>query len=70
MQMKQYLTAADAIRTADKTLTFPNETGTILTTASSIANSNLANSAVTIGSTSVSLGATASGNFRIGLKLL
>ena len=51
------LTAADASG-GDKTLTLPNETGTILTTASSIANSNLANSAVTIGSTSVSLGAT------------
>ena len=36
----------------------PNETGTVLSTASSIANSNLANSAVTIGGTSVSLGAT------------
>ena len=44
--------------TADRTITFPDETGTVLTTASSIANSNLANSAVTIGSTSVSLGAT------------
>ena len=53
------LTAADATG-GDKTLTLPNETGTVLTTASSIANSNLANSAVTIGSTSVSLGATAS----------
>ena len=51
------LTAADASG-GDKTLTLPNETGTILSTASSIANSNLANSAVTIGSTSVSLGAT------------
>ena len=51
------LTAADATG-GDKTLTLPNETGTILTSASSIANSNLANSAVTIGSTSVSLGAT------------
>ncbi len=51
------LTAANATG-SDKTLTLPNETGTILTTASSIANSNLANSAVTIGSTSVSLGAT------------
>ena len=51
------MTAADATG-SDKTLTLPNETGTILTTASSIANSNLANSAVTIGSTSVSLGAT------------
>ena len=44
--------------TADRSLTFPDESGVILTTASSIANSNLANSAVTIGSTSVSLGAT------------
>jgi hypothetical protein len=51
------LTAADATG-GDKTLTLPNETGTILSTASSIANSNLANSSVTIGSTSVSLGAT------------
>ena len=51
------LTAADATG-GDKTLTLPNETGTLLTNASSIANSNLANSAVTIGSTSVSLGAT------------
>ena len=51
------LTAADATG-GDKTLTLPNETGTILSTASSIANSNLANSAVTIGSTSVSLGGT------------
>jgi len=51
------LTAADATG-GDKTLTLPNETGTILSTASSIANSNLANSAVTIGSTAVSLGAT------------
>ena len=52
------LTAADATG-GDKTLTLPNETGTILTTASSIANSNLANSSVTIGATSVALGATA-----------
>jgi len=51
------LTAVDATG-GDKTLTLPNETGTLLTNASSIANSNLANSAVTIGSTSVSLGAT------------
>ncbi len=51
------LTAADATG-GDKTLTLPNETGTVLSTASSIANSNLANSAVTIGGTSVSLGAT------------
>ena len=52
------LTAADASG-GDKTLTLPNETGTILSTASSIANSNLANSSLTIGSTSVSLGGTA-----------
>ena len=51
------LTAADATG-GDKTLTLPNETGTILSTGSSIANSNLANSAVTIGSTQVSLGST------------
>ena len=51
------LTAADATG-GDKTLTLPNETGTILSTASSIANSNLANSSITIGGTSVSLGAT------------
>jgi len=52
------LTAANATG-GDKTLTLPNETGTILSTASSIANSNLANSAVTVGSTSISLGGTA-----------
>ena len=46
--------------TATRTITLPDETGTVLTTGSSIANSNLANSAVTIGGTSVSLGATAS----------
>ena len=51
------LTAADATG-SDKTLTLPNETGTILSTASSIANSNLANSTVTLGATSVALGAT------------
>ncbi len=50
------LTATDP--TADRTITFPNETGTVLTTATSIGNSNLANSAVVIGGTSVSLGAT------------
>jgi len=52
------LTAADASG-GDKTLTLPNETGTILTTASSIANSNLANASLTVGSTSISLGGTA-----------
>ena len=52
------VSATDA--TADRAIVLPNESGTILTTGSSIANSNLANSAVTLGSTSVSLGATAS----------
>ena len=46
--------------TADRTISLPNETGTVLTTATSITNSNLANSAVTIGSSAVSLGATLS----------
>ena len=45
--------------TADVTITLPAETGTVLTTASSIANSNLANSAVTIGSTGLALGSSA-----------
>ena len=45
--------------TADRTLSFPDESGTILSTASSIANSNLANSTVTVGSTSIALGASA-----------
>ena len=44
--------------TADVTLTLPAETGTVLTTASSIANSNLANSTVTIGSSAVALGSS------------
>tara|TARA_R100001443_G_scaffold12269_2_gene21756 strand:+ start:10589 stop:12247 length:1659 start_codon:yes stop_codon:yes gene_type:complete len=52
------LTAADAA-SSDKTITLPNETGTVLTNASSIANSNLANSSLTIGSTAIALGATA-----------
>ena len=51
------LTAADATG-GDKTLTLPNETGTILSTASSIANSNLANNTITFGSTSAGLGST------------
>ena len=45
--------------TADRTLTLPDNTGTILSTGSSIANANLANSTVTVGSTSIALGATA-----------
>ena len=52
------LTAENATG-GDKTLTLPNETGTILSTASSIANSNLANPSLTVGSTSISLGGTA-----------
>ena len=44
--------------TADVTITLPAETGTVLTTASSIANSNLANSTLTIGSSSVALGSS------------
>ena len=45
--------------TADVTITLPAETGTVLTTASSIANGNLANSSLTIGSTGVALGGSA-----------
>ena len=52
------LNATDA--TADRTLSLPNNSGTLLSTGSSIANSNLANSSVTIGSTAVALGASAS----------
>ena len=44
--------------TASRTITLPDESGTVLTSASSIPNSGLANSTVTIGSTSVALGAT------------
>ena len=45
--------------TADVIITLPAETGTVLTTASSIANSNLANSSLTIGSTGLALGGSA-----------
>mgnify|MGYP005680997997 CR=1 FL=1 len=44
--------------TADVTITLPAETGTVLTTASSIANNNLANSTITIGNSSVALGSS------------
>ena len=44
--------------TANRTITLPNETGTLLTSGSSISNSALANSSITVGSTSISLGAT------------
>ena len=45
--------------TSDVIITLPAETGTVLTTASSIANSNLANSSITIGSTGLALGSSA-----------
>tara|TARA_R100000008_G_scaffold1419_2_gene1172 strand:+ start:8955 stop:10382 length:1428 start_codon:yes stop_codon:yes gene_type:complete len=54
------VTLLGAASTADVTITLPAETGTVLTSASSIANGNLANSTVTIGSSAVSLGATLS----------
>ena len=53
------VTLLGAASTGDVTITLPAETGTVLTSATSIANSNLANSSVTIGSTAVALGATA-----------
>ena len=51
------LSAADATG-GDKSLILPNESGTILTTASSIPNSQLANNTITFGSTSAGLGST------------
>ena len=45
--------------TANKTITLPSETGTLLTTASTINTSQLSGASVTIGSTSVALGGTA-----------
>ncbi len=42
--------------TATRTITLPDETGTVLTTGTSIANSNLANSTFLIGGTTVALG--------------
>ena len=44
---------------ADYQLLLPENSGTLLSTASSITNANLANSSVTVGSTSIALGATA-----------
>ena len=44
--------------TADRTITFPDETGTVFTTASSIPTSNLAANVITFGSTSAGLGST------------
>ena len=54
------LSAADATG-GDKALVLPNESGTLLSTGSSIANSNLANSTITFGSASVALGSTVTG---------
>jgi len=51
--------APSTVSSSNKTITLPDETGTLLTSASSIANSNLANSSVTVGSTAISLGASA-----------
>jgi hypothetical protein len=45
--------------TADRALNLPDNSGTLLSTGSSIANANLANSTITIGSTGVALGGTA-----------
>ena len=53
------VTLKGAASTSDVTITLPAETGTVLTTASSIANSNLANSSITIGSTGIALGGSA-----------
>ena len=44
--------------TADRTITLPDETGTVFTTASSIPTSNLAANVITFGSTSAGLGST------------
>ena len=44
---------------SNKTITLPDETGTLLTSASSIASSQISGGAVTVGSTSIALGATA-----------
>ena len=51
---------APSSMSANKTITFPDETGTVFTSATtSIANSNLSNSSVTVGSTAISLGSSA-----------
>ena len=44
--------------TADRTITFPDETGTVFTTASTIPISNLSANTITFGSTSAGLGST------------
>ena len=53
-----FLRVTDA--TADRIITFPDESGTVLTSSSSIPNSGLANSSLTIGATGIALGTTAS----------
>jgi hypothetical protein len=44
--------------TADRALNLPDNSGTLLSTGSSIANANLANSSITVGTTSITLGAS------------
>ena len=44
--------------TADRALNLPDNDGTLLSTGSSIANTNLANSEITVGTTSIALGAS------------
>ena len=44
--------------TADRALNLPDNSGTLLSTGSSIANANLANSTITVGTTSIALGAS------------
>ena len=44
--------------TADRALNLPDNSGTLLSTGSSIANANLANSSITVGTTSIALGAS------------
>lgn len=44
----------------NRTITLPDETGTLLTTASTIASSQISGAAITLGSTNIALGSTAS----------
>ncbi len=44
----------------NRTITLPDETGTLLTTASTIASSQISGAAITVGSTNIALGQTAS----------
>mgnify|MGYP003111523269 FL=1 len=51
--------APSQVNTSNKTITLPDETGTLLTSATSIANNNLANSSIAVGSTTINLGSSA-----------